>query len=113
MAITAETNAPYANRIQIMCSPFVGPFMQDGPLGAFNPTRDLQIYVDGTLIPIQTWTFDVPNNRYLLYMNQAINLQGVIQITHHMPSPPFQSQTNPALFYLEPGDEPDSGSGGM
>jgi hypothetical protein len=25
----------------------------------------------------------------LLFMDRAINLQGVIQVVHHMPSPPF------------------------
>jgi hypothetical protein len=109
----AETNAPYPNRIQIVLTPFVGPFVQDGPLGTFNPIRDLQIWVDGVLIPVQTWSFDVANNRYLLYMNQAINLQGVIQVIHHVPSPPFQFQTNPPLFDLTPGDNPNSGSGGV
>lgn len=87
----AITNAPYPNRIQILCSPFVGPFIQNGPLGAFDPRRDVDVYVDGVLIPVHSFTFDVPNNRYLLYMVQSINVQGVIQVIHHMPSPPFNA----------------------
>ena len=107
-----QTNSPYANRIQLVLAPFVGPFVQDGPLGAFDPRRDLEVYVDGVKQVIQTFSFDAPNNRYLLYMANAINLQGTIQVVHHVPSPPFQFQTNPPLFDLSLGDDPGSGSGG-
>ena len=87
-----ETNAPYPNRIQLLLDnpgPLQAVF-QDGPLGGFDPRRDLEVYVDGTLTTVSTFTFDVPNNRYLLYTQNAINLQGVIQVIHHMPNPPFQ-----------------------
>ena len=80
-------------------------------LGVFNPIRDLQIYVDGNLIPIQTWSFDVTNNRYLLYMNQAINLHGTIQVVHHVPSPPFQFNANPPILNVQVGVEPDIDAG--
>jgi hypothetical protein len=108
----AETNQPYPNRIQLVCTPFVGPFVQDGPLGAFDPRRDIEVWIDGVLTPVQTFTFDVANNRYLLYMSAAFNLQGVIQLVHHVPDPPFSFQTNPPLFDLTLGDNPNSGSGG-
>lgn len=85
----AQTNAPYPNRIELVLAPFVGPFVQPGPLGAFDPRRDLQVYVDGVLQIVQTFSFDQVNNRYLLYMATAINVQGVIQIIYHVPSPPF------------------------
>lgn len=107
-----QTNGPYPNRIAIVLAPFFGPLIQDGPLGAFDPRRDLEVYVDGVKQVIQTFAYDAANNRYLLYMNQAINLQGTIQVVHHVPSPPFQFQTNPPLFDVTPGDEPMSGSGG-
>ena len=108
----ATTNGPYANRIAIWLAPFFGPFVQDGPLGEFDPRRDLEVYVDGVRQVVQTFAFDAANNRYLLYLQNAINLKGTIQIVHHVPSPPFQFQTNPPLFDLTPGDEPGSGSGG-
>lgn len=108
----AQTNAPYPNRIQIVLNPFVGPFVQDGPLGAFDPRRDLRVYVDGVLQTIQSFSFDQVNNRYLLFMASQINLQGVIQIVHHVPDPPFSFQTNPPLFDITPGEDPGSGSGG-
>jgi len=108
----AQTNQPYPNRIQLVLAPLVGPFVQDGPLGAFDPRRDLQVYVDGVLQVIQTFSFDPVNNRYLLFLATAFNLQGVIQVVHHCPSPPFSFQTNPPLFDVTPGDEPGSGSGG-
>jgi hypothetical protein len=59
------------------------------PLGAFNPVRDLEVYVDGAATPILSAAYDGVNNCYLLFMAQAFNLQGVIQVLHRMPSPPF------------------------
>ncbi len=108
-----QTNQPYNDRIQIVCDPYIGPFTQDGPRGSFDPRRELQVSVDGQLIPVRTFVFDANNNRYLLYMDQPINLQGVIQITHHMPSPPFRYTQNPPLFDLTPGSSPGLDSGGI
>jgi hypothetical protein len=87
----AQTNLSYPNRIQLVLAPLQGPFAQDGPLGAFDPRRDLRVYVDGTLQTVQGFSFDAANNRYLLFTATAINLQGVIQVVHHVPSPPFVS----------------------
>jgi hypothetical protein len=107
----AITNGPYNDRIQIVLTPVLGPFVQNGPLGDFDPRRDLEVYVDGELVPVRTFAFDANNNRYLLYMNKQINLQGVIQLVHHMPSPPFLATVNPPLFDLTPGEEPDIDEG--
>lgn len=89
--ITAQTNAPYPNRIQLILGDWIGPLIQpSSPPVEFDPTQDVEIYVDGLLIPVATASYDAINNRYLLFMAQAINLQGVIQVIHHMPNPPFQ-----------------------
>jgi hypothetical protein len=93
----AQTNQPYPNRIQIVLAPFVGPLVQDGPLGSFDPRRDLQVYVDGTPTTVQTFSFDAANDRYLLFTASTFDLQGVIQIVHHVPSPPFQASASPSL----------------
>src|SRR5271168_854619 len=87
----AETNQPYPNRIQLVLAPYVGPLVQDGPLGAFDPRHDLEVYVDGVLQTVQTFSFDQANNRYLLFLATAFNLQGVIQIVYHVPSPSFEA----------------------
>ena len=84
-----EVNLPYANRIQLLLESYPGPLIQDGPLGAFDPSRDLEVYVDGDLQKVGTYAFDIENNRYLLYMETQFNLQGVVQVFHHMPNPPF------------------------
>ena len=107
----AITNAPYNDRIQILLTPVLGPFAQNGPLGDFDPRRDLEVYVDGERIPVRTFAFDANNNRYLLYMDKQFNLQGVIQLVHHMPSPPFLATVNPPLFDLTDGNEPDIDEG--
>jgi hypothetical protein len=94
-----ETNAPYPNRIQyILEHDFVGPFVQDGPLGNFDPRRDLEVYVDGSLTTIRSFTFDSSNNRYLLYTVNPFNLQGIVQVIHRMPNPPFHDSPVPPLF---------------
>lgn len=111
----AETNAPYPNRIAIYLAPYVGPFFQNGPLAVFNPQRDLTITIDGVVTAVSTWAFDAVNNRYLLYMVTAFNLQGEIQITHHVPDPPFYSIVpagNPLILYLSLGESPGEDSGG-
>jgi hypothetical protein len=90
-----ETNAPYPDRIQWILNEYTGPLAQNGPLGSFDPRRDLEVYVDGQLIAVHTFSFDTVNNRYLLYMDSAINLQGVIQVVHHMPNPPFTTYITP------------------
>jgi len=99
-----ETNAPYTARVQLLLTPagLTGPLVQfgptggagaTGPLGTFDPRRDLEIYVDGSLINVLTFSFDTDNNRYLMFANNSINLQGVIQVVHRMPSPPFVDNT--------------------
>lgn len=100
------TNAPYPNRIQWVLENYTGPFTQDGPYGDFDPRRDLEVYVDGVRTPIRSYIFDLFNNRYLLYTSQPINLQGVIQVVHHMPNPPFGVLTNPPIVFTSTGDGP-------
>jgi hypothetical protein len=107
-----EVNGPYPNRVQLILEQFIGPFVQNGPLGPFDPRRDVEVYVDGVLIPVRNFTFDSANNRYLMYMDREINLQGVIQVVHHMPNPPFGYTTNPTLFDLQDGTSPGLAPGG-
>jgi hypothetical protein len=114
LGLSVRTNAPSANRVQLrLCGTSslhhvtatsdtdptkfdtvsvvagLGPLVQIGALGDFDPRRDLEIYIDGQLVPVQTFFYDANDNRYLLFMNVNINLQGVIQVVHHMPSLPF------------------------
>ena len=93
------TNLPYLNRIQLLLENYSGPLVQNGPLGYFDPRRDLEVYVDGTLVRIRSFVFDGANNRYLLYTSQNINLQGVIQVIHHMPNPPFHESPSGGLGF--------------
>jgi|SRR5208282_1446336 len=88
--VQAYTNEPYPSRVQLVInSPFIGPFTQNGPLGAFDPARDLIIYADGVLQTVLSSSFDTNTNRYLIYLVQAIDPQGFVQIIHHVPNPPF------------------------
>src|SRR5208282_668284 len=98
--ITAAVNAPYPNRIQVELGlNLIGPFSAGGspPLGAFDPRRDLEVWVDGILTPISNFSFDEINNRYLLFTFTAFDQQGSVQVIHHMPRPPFTDQSSPPV----------------
>jgi len=114
---TAAINAPYPNRITLECAPLVGPFVSEA-LGQFDCTRDVRVYLNGDPITITSFSFDANNNRYLMY-TQAPFLSGieavdellVVQVVHHMPSPPFQTASNPPIQGQEFGQNPDIGGG--
>jgi hypothetical protein len=98
----------------VISPPFYGPFTQDGPLGAFNPFRDVSIYSDGSLQTVQSWAFDTTNNRYLIYLVQAIDPQSFVQVIHHVPNPPFEIFAFLGFPTLEDGEtviELEDGSG--
>ena len=89
--IAAQTNAPYPNRLQLVLGDWIGPLIRPtSPPVEFDPTKDVEVYVDGVPLDITMASFDALNNRYLLFASKAFDLQGVIQVIHHMPSPPFQ-----------------------
>jgi hypothetical protein len=91
--VTAVTNLPYPNRIQLVLGTWIGSLIQPtSPPVEFDPTNTehLEVYVDGLPLVIESASFDPVNNRYLLFAEKAFNLQGVVQVIHHMPSPPFQ-----------------------
>lgn len=83
-----ETNGPFPSRIVLNCDPLIGPFGST-VLGPLDPRRDLTCYVDGDILNIVSFSFDSINNRYLLFADRSFNLQGVVQLTCHMPNPPF------------------------
>lgn len=87
--LAVVVNEAYPNRIQLTLGVLPGPWEQNGPLGSFDPRRDLEVYVDGQFVPIQSYQFDSNSDSYLISLVRQINLHGVIQVVHHMPSPPF------------------------
>jgi hypothetical protein len=90
------TNGPYSNRIQMTLDSLTGP-LSSTVLGPFAPLRDLSVYLDGVRLTIQTSYFDPINNRYLIFMNKVFNLEGLIQVFHHMPNPNFLDINNQPL----------------
>ena len=85
----AQTSGTHADRVVIFLTPLIGPLTQDGPLAGFDPRRDVEIYVDGVLVPVRTAFFNSVQNSYVLFMDRAIDVQGIIQVMHHMPDPSF------------------------
>ena len=87
------TNTPYQNRIQLnLGSGFVGP-LQSNVLGAFNPARDVEVYVDGDLQRVSSASFDPINNRYLIFTAAPfVPGSSVVQVIHHMPANAFFDQ---------------------
>lgn len=96
MALQVFTSPLAPNRVQLELGGLSGPFAQDGPLGAFDPRRDLLLSIDGVVTPVVTASFDAPNNRYLMFTDKPFSPLSTIQVVHHMPSPPFQAAA-PAL----------------
>ena len=86
-----EINSPYSNRIQLVLGDWIGPLTRPtSPPTPFNPMTDLEIYINGKVTSVTSWSFDSINNRYLLFTGVTIDQSGVIQVIHHMPSPPFR-----------------------
>jgi hypothetical protein len=88
--MNVQCSTAYPNRIVLGLGNLNGP-LTSVLLGAFNPSRDLQIYVDGVKQSVQSFGFDIANNRYLIFLENNIDLTGVIQVVHHMPLAPFQA----------------------
>jgi hypothetical protein len=101
---TALVREPTPNRIELYPD-------GKGPLLAgtrtFDPTKDLKAYVDGTPLNITSFIWDSPRNRYVMFTDKSFNTQGYIQVIHHMPNPPFQTLSNPALANMSAGTHPD------
>jgi hypothetical protein len=91
------TNGSFPNRIVLNCAPLTGPFFIPGgsPPVAFDPRRDLACYADGLPLQVISFNFDSVNNRYLIFTSVQFDLQGVVQVQHHMPSPPFVDSSSP------------------
>jgi hypothetical protein len=93
--LSTVINAPYPNRVQLLCAPLTGPFTS-AVLGSFDPRRDLQIWLNGDPLAISSFVFDPNNNRYLMYTqapflsgNPVVDAASVVQVVHHIPSSPF------------------------
>ena len=86
-----ETDGNFPNRVAWWLDDFQGPFPQDGPLGDLDPRRDLDVYINGGLTPVQSFSYDAANNRYLLFFARTIPLGATVQAMHRMPSPPFHT----------------------
>jgi hypothetical protein len=88
------TNAGFSNRLALYCTPLTGPFTSPA-LGLLDPRRDMQFYADGELLNIVSFSFDQPNNRYLMFADQNFNLQGTVQGIYSLPNPPFIAIPSP------------------
>ena len=84
MAITAVVNANYPNRIELHLGTITGPLVAGST--AFDPRQLLELYVAGLPVAIASFSFDVPNNRHLLFTSQPIDTTQVVQLIYHMPS---------------------------
>lgn len=104
--ITVLLNRPYPLRVQLCLGGLTGPLLNPA-LGDFDPRRDLQIYNDGKLMTVDSFTWDPKRNRYLMFLTESLNFDAVTQVIHHVPDPPFEVEGNPDLALLQPGQNPD------
>jgi hypothetical protein len=82
----ALVNTPYTNRIQLLCS-ILGPFKNG--TRAFDPRKDLSVFVNGKLTKLDSFYFDNSQNRYFLYTSDPFDVYGIVQVVHHMPADVF------------------------
>lgn len=111
MAIFAVVNRPYPNRVQLNLGTLPGPLLNPS-LGDFDPRRDIQIYNDGKLMTVDSFTWDPKGNRYLIFLTEGLNFDAVTQVIHHVPNPAFEVEGNPDLSLLHEGQNPDILAGG-
>ena len=108
MTITAVVNRPMPSRIQLLLGNGISGPLFNVVLGMFDPRRDVTVYNGGKPVTISSFTWDPVRNRYLLFMNQEMDLDQPIQIIHHIPNPPFvEYNENPDLMQVAPGQDPD------
>lgn len=86
--MVAVINPRYLNRIELRLGGLAGP-LTSAALGAFDPRRDLEVYADGELVTITSFSFDGFQNRYLMFADRPVVTASVVQVIHHMPSSPF------------------------
>lgn len=90
--MTVLIDKDFPNRIQLKLGSVTGPLSQT-TLGAFSSSRDLEIYINGILATVTHSDFDGINNRYLIYVQNPIATDSIVQVIHHVPSPAFTSST--------------------
>jgi len=88
MGISAVVNGNYSTRIQLQLGSLTGP-LSSSALGAFDPRRDLDIYVDGAPMKILSFTFVVASNQYFMFTAHSFSPTAIVQVIHHMPVGPF------------------------
>jgi hypothetical protein len=59
----------------------------------FNPTTDVEVWVDGLQIQVKSFLYDADTTTYQLYLGISLTADNVVQVIHHMPNPPFTSGT--------------------
>jgi len=105
--VQAIYNKPYPNRLQLALGSVFGP-LQSTVLGDFDPRRDLQVYNNGKIVTIDSFSFDSDYNRYLLYFKEPLDPTTPIQVIYHIPNPPFEAQVNnPINIVSSPGNAID------
>ena len=108
MAITAVVNRLHPNRVQVrLGSDISGPLFSITK-GMFDPRRDLDVYNGGRPMTVSSYTWDPVRNRYLLFLEEGLDLDLPVQVIHHVPNPAFaEYDENPDLLQVSLGRDPD------
>ena len=107
MAIArAVVNRPSPFRLQLILEDLTGPLRNSS--GPFDPRKHIAIYNGGRQIGVDSYSWDPNRNRYLVFLQEALDFDIPIQVIHHVPTPPFaEDLSNPTLLLFEPGKDPD------
>jgi hypothetical protein len=91
--MSSQVSANCIGNLVNLVSSISGPFSRtvNGTAVAFNPITDLEIWLNGTLISVESSGFSASTNTYMIYLSVFPDSGDLLQIIHHMPSPPFTS----------------------
>jgi len=91
----SQISSEFLGSMVTLVSSVGGPFSRtvDAVTVNFNPTTDVEVWVDGLQIQVKSFLYDADTTTYQLYLGISLTADNVVQVIHHMPNPPFTSGT--------------------
>lgn len=86
--ITASVSTYYPRRVQITVGDErTPPKTEDGII--LDPREYVRVYNGGSLLEVESYTWDSVLSRYLLFFSEDLDLTLPVQVIYHSPSTPF------------------------
>jgi hypothetical protein len=87
----SQISSEFLGNTVTLVSSVGGPFSRvvDAVTVNFNPTTDLEVWVDGIQVQVKSFSYDAATTTYQLYLGISLTTDNVVQVIHHTPNPPF------------------------